>query len=233
MRKIVLFSVIAVVLIALVAGCTETAPNNELAQRQKQLVVMVYDITGSTDKYSYLTEQDWDFLIKKVSEIGGGYLYGYHIKRNSLQQDPYRVSIETLDTLSYKDNIFLDEDIRVTNRKTIAEFEQKRQVMVDDALERFVKPKNESYSDVENALKLAKVDLDQPNFSEYGKSLIVISDLVEDTPRRKAKSTNAFSIEYGNDVKIILVRPSQSHIGCIKGQQPIIVNTIADAINNL
>ena len=232
MKKIMQISVV-VVLTTLVVGCIDTSSNNNVVQKKKQLVVLLYDISGSTDHHSFLMEQDLTTLFKKVSDIGGGSLSGYHIKKNSLQQDPYRVAIDALDTLSYKDNLFLDDEIQNSNRKTITTFDQHFKEMVDDALAKFVKPKNESYTDVENALKLAKVDFEQPSFSKYAKTLIIISDLIEDLPSKRAESKNTFTVEYENDIKIILVRPSLSHVECIKGQQPIIVNTMADAINNL
>lgn len=206
---------IAVAFTFVMTGCeTKEKPlTNE--HNAKNLVVLVYDITASDSSYAKLSEDALSKLYAAISASGGGYFVPIVIKNKSTEQDVEAYPIAECDTISLDiNNIYQKKRLIEMNseKKQECVLEQRKFVEAMGAL--LLRPRDEKKSDVCGALGLANTTLSSATYSDFRKTLIVVSDL-KDNVNKNYSPEIAFE-SFPADVEIVCVRPaiaiSNAHI---------------------
>lgn len=198
------------------------------------LTVLVYDISVSTDKYAVLEATHLNSLYHNMGFSGGGKVYGILIQTNSQKQDPITQDVPILDTLPLKGNAYQQQNRRNKNKELLAQFENSATAFAKVAGEKMLLPKDEKFSDVQHALELAKNTLENPQYSNYVKQLIIISDMENDFPPKDGIDRMQ-PVQFRSDVNIAIVRPSGkvNLLESLGGAKYTVYTTIDDAINGL
>lgn len=171
------------------------------------ITVLIYDISKSTDTYAMLSSAHIEQVYYGIGQNGGGRFYGLHIKSNSLKQDPVTADIPFLQQLPLKGNAYQQANRERKNKQLAAEFETGKSSFVQTISDKLIKPKNEDFSDIKNALEMARKIMENPMFLTYGKNLVIISDMENDfAPKNGIDKMQP--VHLGKDVNVFLVRPS-------------------------
>ncbi|MAM30293.1 MAG: hypothetical protein CMC13_14845 [Flavobacteriaceae bacterium] len=210
-------------------SCNDDNEPVDIVEESPQLVVILYDISKSIDSYGILKNQHLGQLYDRIAFSGGGKVYAYHIKSNSLKQEAIEFQITAVDTLRYRGNRYQNEIAEKKNKEILQKAQIDKSKFIEAIGTQLILPKEEGYTDIENALKLAEVTLEQVEFKVWDKHLIIISDGIHDI--RGGLAEDSFEPVQFSDVNIIMVRASKHHF--IEGSSPVLTNTISDAINNL
>jgi hypothetical protein len=226
---------IAVIPCVLIIACGYSEKKNALStQSPLNVVVSVYDITISTDAYAILTNTHIEQLYYGIGQNGGGKFYGLHIKTNSSKQDPIAGNISVLEQLPITGNAYQKANRNKKNKQLEAEFENGKDSFITSVSRKLIVPKIHKFSNVKNALELARKILENPMYSNYAKKLLVISDLENDLPPKQGIEEME-PVHFASDVKVFLVRPSDrvNLSELIPGSDYSIYTTIDDAINGM
>lgn len=177
----------------------------------KQLFILIYDISKSNENYAILNKAHFEAVYSYMGYNGGGKMYGLLIQSNSDKQEPVYFFINALDTIPVRGNRVQASNIRKKNRKLSEVFESGREGFVSNASSAMLKDKNEKFSDVQNALLLAKQIVNMPEYASWNKSILIVSDMVNDfSPREGFDQINP--VDFDIDVKVGIVRPSNKVI---------------------
>ncbi|MBK8370401.1 MAG: hypothetical protein IPL20_03285 [Saprospiraceae bacterium] len=103
-----------------------------------------------------------------------------------------------------------------------------RNNFVSQAATYLIVPKDENFTDLKAALRLAKIALEQNNFNQWNKHLLIISDGLNDLPPNNGSDPIEMMEVNAN---VIMVRAQKTDY--IKNNNPILTNSIHDGINNL
>jgi hypothetical protein len=200
---------------------------------QRHLIVIVYDISASVDMVAVLRPAHFEMLYDSLGGNGGGKVYGLHIKSNSRKQDPVSATVPALEQLAMKGNAFQRANRRKINSKTLGAFDRGRPQFVE-ALASIIQPKTERFSDVENALVLAKQLTEMPTFEGWIKHVIIISDMEHDLPPVDGLDKMQL-VQFEDDVILHVVRPSRRVTleQLLSGTSLSVYSTIDDAIESM
>jgi hypothetical protein len=195
-------SSILLFLLIIINSCGITVkPSNE---KKKTLVVVLYDVSKSVDKYATLKEDHLRTLFYSIGAKGGGEFYGYLIKSSSSEQDPFIWTIPRLDTLVLNGNRYQVNNQRKINDQKKKVFEEAFKGFLISAKESLIVGKNQLFTDLQNAFELAKTTLEQSSFDSHKKELVIISDCLQDLPERSGLN----NFEFPSNTEILVVRPS-------------------------
>lgn len=203
-----LHAVLTLIILVGVASCTSKSSEKALPKK-KQLFVLVYDISKSNESYAILNKGHIESIYTYMGHNGGGKMYGLHIQSNSDRQEPVNYTISALDTIVVKGNRVQASNIRKKNRKLTESFETGREIFVGNASGALLKEKTEKFSDIQNALLLTRQIVCMPEYASWEKSILIISDMVNDFPPRDGVD-RLNPVEFGVQAKIGIVRPSSS-----------------------
>jgi hypothetical protein len=202
---IILVTVIQVVIILSVFNTV----NGQIVKTKNpgKLVVLLYDITRSDGNYAIMNESNLISLFNTICHSGGGEFYGYLIKSNSDEQDPVRYKIPAFDTLQLSGNRYQINNQKMMNKKIIEAKKIELSVFLSSISSKLLVRKNESYTDIYHAMNLALTNLSQEKYGSYLKTLVIVSDLIQDLPGLNDKGLGS-SYEIPEGVRILVVRPS-------------------------
>ena len=217
------------ILAACVLGCT---PENETSlynvHSTPKLVVLVYDITASTNAYTTLSEQNLNDLFNSVAFDGGGTFAAITVKSNSKEQDVLTLCIPQVDTMNLSGNMYQRNERTDKNKEIKAKAATACQEFLSQTKTLVGQDKCERRSDVYTSLQLAKNETDFKLYAHHAKYVIVVSDLLDNV--NSSRSNNG-CIDFG-DAEVILVRPSEKqHI--VTANNVEIANSISEAIRML
>jgi len=230
MKRKLLLTIISSLLV--IACGTNGGQTKAPAPMQRQLVVCVYDISKSDDAYAILTNTHLEKTYDGMGQNGGGKFYGLHVQSNSLRQDPMVGDIAPVEQLVLRGNSYQRANRQRKNEKMMATFEDGKDAFVKTVSEKLILPKDHDFSDVKDALEMARQITENPNYDSYIKSIIIISDLENDMPPKQGIDKMQ-PILFKKDVNILLVRPSAkiNLSEVMPGSKWIVYTTIDDAIN--
>lgn len=204
-----------------------------ISDKLKTLSVFVYDISISTDSYIMLNSSQVESIYSGMGKNGGGKFYGLHIQSNSAKQNPIMAEVKPLNLLPLKGNAYQKANIEKMNKRLAAEFDVGQNAFVTNISNHLIQPKSNEFSDVKNALELAKKIMENPMYVSYAKKLIIVSDMENDLPPKQGIDRMSM-VQFPNDVNIFLVRPSdQVNISRILTGNISIYTTIEDAIESM
>lgn len=224
-----------VIAATLVSACGKMENKNEATvPKPLQVVIEVYDITKSTDTYSILSEAHIKKTYYLMGQNGGGKFYGLHIMTNSSKQELLTGEVPVFEQLSMKGNVYQQANLIRKNNQLAAEFEKREDEFISSVSQKLVVPKSHDFSDLKNALELARKVLESPIYSNYTKKLLIISDMENDLPPKHGIDPME-PVHFASDVKVFLVRPSDrvNLAGLISGAEYSFYATIDDAINGM
>lgn len=220
---------------ALVSACGNVEKKNEATTPNPlQVVIEVSDITKSTDTYAILTETHVEKTYYGMGQNGGGKYYGLHIMTNSSKQEPITGDVPVLELLPIKGNAYQQANRNKRNKQLATEFENGKDAFITSVSGKLILPKTHNFSDLKNALELARKILENPMYSTYAKKLLIISDMENDLPPKQGIDPME-PVHFAGDVKVFLVRPSdQVNLSeLIPGADISVYATIDDAINGM
>ncbi len=227
MRKTVQITVLVIIGLVFITGCG-FQENKQQEVKPKKLVVLLYDISKSNDKYAILLESHLKKLFARIAFDGGGKFYSYLIQSNSIEQEGFEYIIPSFDTLQLMGNPYQIKNRAKKNAETLKHYKESVSQFITVSKKELLKHKNEQFTDLQNAIQLAKVTLNQSIYKDWSKTLIIISDCKNDLPptdgEDKMKPVDLTS-------KVVLVRPTRTEY--ITGTPLIITNSINDALKNL
>lgn len=187
-------------------GCNQQT-NVQPINKTKQLFVVIYDISKSNDSYAFLKPENFSNIYTYMGNNGGGKLYGLLVTAKSNSQEPFSATISSLDTLKYKGNRIQIGHIKQNNYLLVNKFESGRSEFIERSAGALLKEKKEQFSDVQNALLLAKQIVNMPEYASWNKKILIISDMENDLPPTEGLDP-LVPIEFGVNVTIGIVRPS-------------------------
>jgi len=201
--------------------------------KQKQLLVLVYDISQSVDSYAILSPSSLENIYSSIGSKGGGKFYGVFIKTNSAKQEPITDSVSALELLEMKGNAYQRTNRERRNETLLAKFEAGKEQFMTSTRKLLV-PKKEPFSDVRNALELARQIIEIPDYASWNKHLLIISDLENDLPPVNGLDKMQ-PVIFKGDTHIGIVRPSKeiSVSEIMPGVQYTVYSTIDDAIQSM
>lgn len=204
-----------------------------ISEKLNMVSIFVYDISISTDSYIMLNRSQVESIFSGMGENGGGKFYGLHIQTSSAKQNPIMAEVKALNLLPLKGNAYQKANIENVNKRLAAEFDAGRNAFVTNVSNHLIQPKRHEFSDVKNALELAKKIMENPMYATYAKKLVVVSDLENDLPPKQGIDRMSL-VQFQNDVNIFLVRPSDKvNISRILTGKISIYTTIEDAIESM
>lgn len=202
-------------------------------EKTKIVVVAIYDLSKSTDSYIMLNSKHLENIYYGMGQNGGGKFYGLHIQTNSAEQNPVMAEVAPLNLLPLKGNAYQKANIENRNKKLAAEFETGKGAFITNISKQLILPKKHDFSDVKNALELARKIMENPFYVNYDKKLIIISDMEHDLPPTQGLDRMS-SVIFENDVTVFLVRPSDKvKISQILIGKYSVYVTIEDAVQSL
>jgi len=225
----------ALMITTLLCACGNVEKNNQMiVPTQPQLVVVIYDITKSTDAYAILAIAHIEKIYNDIGQNGGGKLYGLHIMTNSSKQDPVSAEVPVLEQLPMKGNAYQQANRVKKNKQLAAEFISHKDEFIKAVAGKLIVPKSHDFSDLKNALELARKILENPMYDNYAKKLLIISDMENDLPPKQGIDKME-PVHFAETVKTFLVRPSDkvNLAVLIPGADYSVYTTIDDAINGM
>lgn len=225
-KNIFLLAVMA--LCVLFFGCTAENESLYNVHNTPKLVVMVYDITASTNAYTTLSEQNLNDLFKSVAFDGGGTFAAITVKSNSKEQDVLTLCIPQVDTMNMSGNVYHNNKRAEKNQKIMSQAETACQDFLSQTRSLIAQDKNERRSDVCTSLKLAKNETDFKLYQNHEKYVIIVSDLLDNVS--SSHGTNS-CVDFG-DAQLILVRPAENQ-KLVTANNINIANSIDEAIRML
>lgn len=205
---------------------------NDTKQREvakpKTTVVLLYDISTSNDEFALLNENHLATIFQSIANKGGGKFYSFLIKSDSRKQEVFEYDIPSLDTLELKGNQYQIKKRAKKNEEAKANLLTTLSDFVSKAKAKIILPKTEPFTDLVNALALAKTTLEQPNIASTNTNLLIISDGINDLPPVDGLDKME-AVDFPN-TNVVLVRPTTK--GFINGQ-PTLTNSINDCILNI
>lgn len=219
--------------ILFVVGLVLTSCNNQEKkqserQKPKTTVVLLYDISTSNDEFALLNETHFASIFNSIASKGGGKFYSCLIKSDSRKQEVFEFDIPALDTLDLKGNQYQIKKRIKKNSEAKAKLQVSLSEFISQAKANLLFSKTEPFTDLVNALDLAKTTLEQPNIASTKTNLLIISDGINDLPPMNGiDKMDAVDFKSTN---VILVRPTNKSF--VIGQ-PTITNSINDGIINL
>jgi hypothetical protein len=214
--------------ILFLTSCGGNGTKQKEVAKQKTTVVLLYDISTSNDEFALLNENHLATIFKSIANRGGGKFYSYLIKSDSRKQEVFEFEIPALDTLELKGNQYQIKKRAKKNEEAKTKLQTALADFLTQAKPKLILPKTEPFTDLVNALALAKTTLEQPNISSTNTNLLIISDGINDLPPVDGVDKME-AVEFTN-TNVVLVRPTIK--GFIRGQ-PTITNSINDCITNL
>jgi hypothetical protein len=181
--------------------------NNAILHDTQTVLIVIPDISKSVENYWNLDTTHLGMIYHKIGESGGGIIYGLFIKTNSLRQQPISASVPSLETIPLQGNAIQRANRKRKNKEHLKSFNDGKDEFIS-ITSKLIHPKNEDFSDVENALILAEQIFENPNYKEWRKLLLIISDMEHDLPPKHGlDKMNPVKFEQG--VTIAVVRPSE------------------------
>lgn len=206
---------------------------NISTEKAKIVVVVIYDLSKSTDSYIMLNSKHLENIYYGMGQNGGGKFYGLHIQTNSAEQNPVMAEVAPLNLLPLKGNAYQKANIENRNKKLSAEFETGKNSFITDISKQLILLKKHDFSDLKNALELARKIMENPFYVNYDKKLIIISDMENDLPPKQGIDRMS-TVIFENGLNIVLVRPSDKvKISQILIGKTSIYVTIEDAVQSL
>jgi hypothetical protein len=205
-RALIILVTVFQAVIILFVSCTVNGQPVKTKKTSK-LVVLLYDITRSDGNYAIMNEMNLVSLFNSICHSGGGDFYGYLIKSNSNEQDPVHYKVPAFDTLQLSGNRYQINNQRMMNKKIIEAKQKELSVFISSVSSRLLVRKNEPYTDIYHAMNLALTNLSQEKYSSYLKTLVIVSDLIQDLPGVKEPEFES-SYKVPDGVRILVVRPS-------------------------
>ena len=197
-------------------------------QKPKTTVVLLYDISTSNDEFALLNESHLESIFYTIANKGGGKFYSYLIKSDSRKQEVFELTIPALDTLELKGNQYQIKKRGKKNEEAKAKLQTALSDFITKAKAKIILPKTEPFTDLANALGLAKTTLEQPNIASTNTNLLIISDGINDLP--PVDGIDKMDAVDFKSTNVVLVRPTNKAF--VTGQ-PTVTNSINDGIINL
>ena len=210
-------------------SCSSENGSTASTFQNPSLLIMLYDISQSNDSYGILKEDHLEKIFDQMAFKGGGKFYAFHIKSNSLDQEAIEYVIPAFDTLQLARNPYQIKNRRKENQAILQSFVPVRRKFTTTVSQELIVPKTEGFTDLKNAVQLAKTTLEQKNYTNWSKHLLIISDGKNDLP--PVNGVDPLPPIEISDVNVIMVRATTSDY--ISGSQPLLTNSINDGISNL
>lgn len=206
--------------------------DNQMPVQQPQLTIGINDISCSFDDYATLNQSHVKSIIDGIGRCGGGKFYGLHIMSNSAKQDPIVAEIPALNLLKVAGNGFQQSNQTRRNNELTNKFKTIADSLISSISDNLIVPKNHDFSDLKSALELAKTILKNPQYLNYEKKLLIISDMENDFPPNDGLDKMT-PVKIPKDVQVLLVRPSEriNLEEVIPGTDISMYTSIEDAIN--
>lgn len=195
---------------------------------------IIYDISLSNDQYAILDTNHFRTIYYQIGCNGGGKFYALLIKSTSRRQEVIAYDVPALDTMPLIGNTYQQQNRRKRNQQIRKEFESGVSAFIKPLSEKLLLPKTEKFSDIQNALELARNTMENPMYSNYAKRLVIISDMENDfSPRNGIDAMTP--VKFSPDIKIGVVRPSgKTNVSeMLGGSGYTVYTTISDALNGL
>jgi hypothetical protein len=190
-------------------GCIfndEPKLNNSTLSRSQTVLIVIPDISKSVENYWNLDTTHLEKIYQKLGSSGGGIFYGLFIKTNSFKQEPVKVTVPTLDILPLHGNAIQKANRQRINMEHTKSFDNGKDEFIA-IVNKLIRPKDENFSDVDNALILAKQIFEMPDYKYWNKLLLVISDMEHDLPPKHGLD-KMNPVKFNDNVTIAVVRPS-------------------------
>ncbi len=153
---------------------------------QPTLFIFVNDISKS-NYYLQVTPAQVRVLLYKYGKAGGVRMEGILIRSNSLTQQPVSTSLIRLDTQKVEGTWLAAKQVQKKNKALKAAFDTQVEKATELIAKKILLPRNQQYSDVNAALRLAKITAEQPNYKDFKIRLVITSDLLHDVPGQKSQ----------------------------------------------
>lgn len=194
----------------------------------KTPIVVLYDISTSNDEFALLNGNHLTSIYYAIANNGGGKFYAYLIKTDSRKQEVFEFEIPAIDTLELKGNMYQIKKRKDKNLVKRKQLESHLAEFTAQAKQKLLLPKTAPFTDLENALALAKITLEQPNIASTNVNLVIISDGINDLPPIDGPDKMK-PVDFGT-ANVILVRPINKEY--VIGKSTV-TNSINDCIENL
>ncbi|MBP7346772.1 MAG: hypothetical protein KA952_09565 [Sediminibacterium sp.] len=222
MKNIILISIL------LLTSCTNNRNKQAEVHKPKTTVVLLYDISTSNDEFALLNENHLASIFYSIANKGGGKFYSYLIKSDSRKQEVFEFDIPALDTLDLKGNQYQIKKRAKKNDEAKAKLQVSLSEFISQAKAKLLLPKTEPFTDLVNALDLAKTTIQQPHIASTNTNLLIISDGINDLP--PVDGIDKMEAVDFKSTNVVLVRPTNKAF--VTGQ-PTVTNSINDGIINL
>lgn len=183
------------------ANVSTPTPISRPGNTQPTQFIFVNDISKS-NYYLQVTPAQVHGLLDKYGRAGGVQMEGILIHSNSLAQQPVSSSFIRLDTQKVEGTWLIAKQIQKRNKARKAEFDKQVDQATNLIAKKILLPRNRKYSDVNAALRLAKIAAEQPNEKNFKIYLVINSDLLHDVPGQKPQLT---PVVLPKQVEVILI----------------------------
>lgn len=199
-----------VVACATIIGCTATNQKEEKVIEQRKaptLFIQNIDLSRST---SHLTAYNDSSIARSIyytiARLGGGTIKVIYITSTSLNEEVITIPVLSLDSLNLDTihNSYLRNKAIRESQKAKVKFHEQAEVNIQKYIAAICKPHDQDYSDVNNAIALTAITVNQSNYQNYRKIVAIFSDL-KHCP--KNKKDNKLSPVRFNNTTVLCVRP--------------------------
>jgi hypothetical protein len=191
--------------LALFFSC-ETSTNSKKDKRDESLLIIINDISKSTDEFLIFSESHIKTLLRQLGENGGAKVYGLLIKSNSNKQEPIRAIVPIMNTINGRgSNRIMKAKIQRHNEDVLNSFESEIQTSSRELCNGLLVPKDEDYTDINGALEIVNLILDQSHAED--KKVLILSDMINDLPGGKDVDPISTSIN-DSEAELLFVRPN-------------------------
>jgi hypothetical protein len=146
---------------------------NTVSAQGKIELIIVYDLSKSTDTFIMLNNKHLEQIYTGMGKRGGGKIYGLHVQTNSARQNPMMAEIAPLNLISLKGNPYQQGNIKSKNKALLAQFDLGKESVLAILARQLILPKTHDYSDIRNALELARKISENPLQRKWAFSSIV------------------------------------------------------------
>jgi len=169
------------------------------------LVVHINDYSESTDGISYFSKHNAESL---YYAIGQGCIKHIAVLEDSHKQDVLSLSVTSPDTVSLVGdaNVYRIGKKKAANAKVLEIHYANASRDIERYSTEVSKPHNQQRSDLASSLALAKTCIEQGNYTDHQKVLLISSDMLHN-PRRKSEGLQPIEL---SNTRVMVIRPAVS-----------------------
>lgn len=183
----------------------EKNPTELERKREEGLIIIVNDISKSTDQFLHFSEAHIYDILNGLGDKGGGKVYALLIKSNSNNQEALRVTVPDKNIIKNAGaNRIMKAKIQKRNEEVILDFENEILKSSEMLCENLIRAKSENFTDIDGALQLVNLILDQ--YDKGNARVLILSDMINDLPGGKRIDPITVGINNSN-AELLFVRP--------------------------